>query len=84
MISPLSRGHRGGTLNITSSWALYSIWGRGTTATEGCTTGTLGSAPAAATEGAATAEGLAAAELGPDVEVPAWEMGPWRTRSLKE
>ena len=76
MISPLGRGHRGGTLSITSSWALYSRWGRGTTATEGRTTGTLGSAPAAATEGAAAAEGLAAAELGPDVEVPARGVRP--------
>ena len=28
MISPLGRGHRGGTLSISSSRAMYCSWGR--------------------------------------------------------
>ena len=53
---------------------------------EGCATGTLGSAPAAAAEevGPATEKVGPIAELGPGVEVPAEGVGPWRTCGWKE
>ena len=35
MISPLGRGHRGETLSVTSSRALYSSWGRGSNGNRG-------------------------------------------------
>ena len=35
MISPLGIGHRGGTLSITSSRALYSRWGWGSSSNRG-------------------------------------------------
>ena len=80
MISPLGRGHRGGTLSITSSWAQTTDGAGKAAATEGRTAGTLGSASTAATEGAAEA----AIELGLDMEVPVGGVGPWRTCGLKE
>ena len=55
MISPLGRGHRGGTLSINSSWPAAAG------ATVGRTTGALGPAPTAASEGPAAEEGPAAA-----------------------
>ena len=35
MISPLGRGHRGGTLIITINRALYNSWGRGSSGNRG-------------------------------------------------
>ena len=84
MISPLGKGHRGGTLSITSSRTLYSSCGRGRVATEGCAAGTLGPALAAAIKKAPATEGTATVELRPRVEVPVGGVGPWCTRGLKE
>ena len=92
MISPLCKGHRGGALSISSSSALYSSWGRGSSAAaEASATGTLGWAPAAAIgEAPAAGELWPAAELGPTasmapgVEVSVGEVGPWHTRDRKE
>ena len=68
MISPLDRGHRGGTLSITSSrvGAVGAAVGR--------TTGTLGSALATAAEGSTITE---------PAEGPA-EAGPARTGPVVE
>ena len=78
MISPLGKGHRGGTLSITSSR------GRGAGAVVGRAVGTLGPAPAVAAEGPTAVEKPAAAEE-PAVEgSAAGGVGLWRTYGLKE
>ena len=79
MISPLGRGHRGGTLSITSSRALYSSWARGSSGYRGASVGTLGPALTTVVKEAPTAEGAATAELGLGVEVRTGGVGPWRT-----
>ena len=84
MISPLGRGHRGGTLSISGGSALDSNWAReAAVEAKGRATGALGSA-------ATAAEGRTAGALGPTataalgVEVPTGRVELRRTlMSLK-
>ena len=82
MISPLGKGHSGGTLNNTSSR------GSDIRGSSGHTAGALGPAPTAAAEGPAAEDGptaatSAAGDPATAEEEPATgEDGPWRTRGL--
>ena len=77
MISPLGKGHSGGTLNNTSSR------GSDIRGSSGHTAGALGPAPTAAAEDGPTAATSAAGDPATAEEEPATgEDGPWRTRGL--
>ena len=78
MISPLGRGHRGGTLSITSSR------GSGSRGSSGARRRALGPAPAAAAKGPAANEPVAVGSAEAGEGPAAGEVGPRCTYGLKE
>ena len=80
MISPLGRGHIGGTLSITSSRGSSGVRSRHTRVGASC-----GCRGPTATEPAEGPVAAGPATTGPTVEGPTTEgLGPWRTCGLKE
>ena len=77
MISSLGRDHRGGTLSISNSWALYSRLGRGSNDNKGAHSrhARVGACYGDRGGGGST-EGPTVAELGPNVKVPTGGVGP--------